>query len=258
MSLLIKKFRIKSFKEERPIIELKNLTISYVNRQIVENLNLNIQKSEISGLLGPNGAGKSTIYHSIIGLTKPSFGKILISGEDATNIPTHIRCSKFGISWVPQYGGSWSDLTVYDNLMAIAELHINNREERVSKINNLVRKFELQNVIKLKSKYLSGGQVRKLTLAMAMVKDTKILILDEPFAALDPQSVRMIQQIIVSLQMFERISVSISDHSSRDLLSCVDNAMVLSEGRIVAKGTPQELVKNTKAIEAYFGEGFKF
>ncbi len=258
MSLLIKKFRIKSFKEERPIIELKNLTISYGNRQIVENLNLNIQKSEISGLLGPNGAGKSTIYHSIIGLTKPSFGKILISGEDATNIPTHIRCSKFGISWVPQYGGSWSDLTVYDNLMAIAELHINNREERVSKINNLVRKFELQNVIKLKSKYLSGGQVRKLTLAMAMVKDTKILILDEPFAALDPQSVRMIQQIIVSLQMFERISVSISDHSSRDLLSCVDNAMVLSEGRIVAKGTPQELVKNTKAIEAYFGEGFKF
>ena len=209
-------------------------------------------------MLGPNGAGKSTIYHSIIGLTKPSFGKILISGEDATNIPTHIRCSKFGISWVPQYGGSWSDLTVYDNLMAIAELHINNREERVSKINNLVRKFELQNVIKLKSKYLSGGQVRKLTLAMAMVKDTKILILDEPFAALDPQSVRMIQQIIVSLQMFERISVSISDHSSRDLLSCVDNAMVLSEGRIVAKGTPQELVKNTKAIEAYFGEGFKF
>ena len=258
MSLLIKKFRIKSFKEERPIIELKNLTISYGNRQIVENLNLNIQKSEISGLLGPNGAGKSTIYHSIIGLTKPSFGKILISGEDATNIPTHIRCSKFGISWVPQYGGSWSDLTVYDNLMAIAELHINNREERVSKINNLVRKFELQNVIKLKSKYLSGGQVRKLTLAMAMVKDTKILILDEPFAALDPQSVRMIQQIIVSLQMFERISVTISDHSSRDLLSCVDNAMVLSEGRIVAKGTPQELVKNTKAIEAYFGEGFKF
>ena len=92
---------------------------------------------------------------------------------------------------------------------------------------------------------------------MAMVKDTKILILDEPFAALDPQSVRMIQQIIVSLQMFERISVSISDHSSRDLLSCVDSAMILSEGKIVARGTPQELVNNTKAIQAYFGEGFK-
>ena len=158
---------------------------------------------------------------------------------------------------MPQYGGSWADLTVFENLLAIAELHIKNKEQRVTKINNLIRKFELQNVIKLKSKYLSGGQVRKLTLAMAMVKDTKILILDEPFAALDPQSVRMIQQIIVSLQMFERISVSISDHSSRDLLSCVDNAMVLSEGKIVAKGTPQELVNNTKAIQAYFGEGFK-
>ena len=258
MSLLIKKFRIKSFKEERPIIELKNLTISYGNRQIVENLNLNIQKSEICGLLGPNGAGKSSIYHSIIGLVKPAYGKIIINGIDVTDVPTHLRCSKFGISWVPQYGGSWSDLSVFDNLMAIAELNFKNKDERISKVNNLIRKFELQNVVKLKSKFLSGGQLRKLTLAMAMVKNTKILILDEPFAALDPQSVRMIQQIIVSLQMFEKISVTISDHSSRDLLSCVDNAMVLSEGKIVAKGTPQQLIKNTKAIEAYFGEGFKF
>ncbi len=258
MNLLIKKFRIKSFKEERPIIELKNLTISYGNRQIVENLNLNIQKSEICGLLGPNGAGKSSIYHSIIGLVKPAYGKIIINGVDVTDVPTHLRCSKFGISWVPQYGGSWSDLSVFDNLMAIAELNLKNKDERISKVNNLIRKFELQNVVKLKSKFLSGGQLRKLTLAMAMVKNTKILILDEPFAALDPQSVRMIQQIIVSLQMFEKISVTISDHSSRDLLSCVDNAMVLSEGKIVAKGTPQQLIKNTKAIEAYFGEGFKF
>ena len=258
MNLLIKKFRIKSFKEERPIIELKNLTISYGNRQIVENLNLNIQKSEICGLLGPNGAGKSSIYHSIIGLVKPTYGKIIINGSDVTDVPTHLRCSKFGISWVPQYGGSWSDLSVFDNLMAIAELNFKNKDERISKVNNLIRKFELQNVVKLKSKFLSGGQLRKLTLAMAMVKNTKILILDEPFAALDPQSVRMIQQIIVSLQMFEKISVTISDHSSRDLLSCVDNAMVLSEGKIVAKGTPQQLIKNTKAIEAYFGEGFKF
>ncbi len=256
MSSLIKKFRIKSFKEERPIIELKNLTISYGNRQIVEQLNLSIQKNEICGLLGPNGAGKSSIYHCILGLVKPTFGNIIIDGTDATNIPTHLRCSKFGISWVPQYGGSWSDLTVYENLMAIAEIQIKNKEERLTKINNLIRKFELENVMKLKSKYLSGGQVRKLTLAMAMVKNTKILILDEPFAALDPQSVRMIQQIIVSLQMFERISVSISDHSSRDLLSCVDNAMILSEGKIVARGTPQELIKNSKAIETYFGEGF--
>ena len=189
---------------------------------------------------------------------QPTFGEIFIDGINATNIPTHKRCSEFGISWVPQYGGSWSDLTVFENIMAIAELHIKEKQERILKVNNLIRKFELENVIKLKSKYLSGGQVRKLTLAMAMVKNTKILILDEPFAALDPQSVRMIQQIIVSLQMFEKISVTISDHSSRDLLSCVDSAMVLSEGNIVAKGTPQELIKNTKAIEAYFGEGYKF
>ena len=258
MSTLIKKFRIKSFKQETPVIKLENIAISYGNRQIVEQLNLSIQKNEICGLLGPNGAGKSSIYHCVLGLIKPTYGKILINGVDVTNIPTHVRCSEFGISWVPQYGGSWSDLTVFENLLAIAELQIKNKNERLTKINNLIRKFELENVIRLKSKYLSGGQVRKLTLAMSMVKDTKILILDEPFAALDPQSVRMIQQIIVSLQMFERISVSISDHSSRDLLSCVDNAMILSDGKIVAKGTPQELIKNNKAIESYFGEGFKF
>ena len=133
MSLLIKKFRIKSFKEERPIIELKNLTINYGNRQIVEQLNLSIQKSEICGLLGPNGAGKSSIYHTIIGLVKPTFGKIIIDGVDATNIPTHLRCSKFGISWVPQYGGSWSDLTVFENLMAIAELHIKKQRRKIIK-----------------------------------------------------------------------------------------------------------------------------
>ena len=124
MSSLIKKFRIKSFKEEKPIIELKNLTIAYGNRQIVEKLNLSIQKNEISGLLGPNGAGKSSIYHSVLGLLRPTFGEIFIDGVNATNIPTHIRCSEFGISWVPQYGGSWSDLTVFEILMAIAELHI--------------------------------------------------------------------------------------------------------------------------------------
>ena len=257
MNLLIKKFRIKSFKDEKALIRLQDLTIHYGNRQLIENLNLNIQETEISGLLGPNGAGKSTIYHSIIGLIKPTYGKIIINGEDVTKVPTHIRCSKFGISWVPQSGGAWSELSVYDNLMAIAELHIKQREDRIFKVNNLIRKFELLNVIKLKSKYLSGGQLRKLTLAMAMVKNTKILILDEPFAALDPQSVRMIQQIIVSLQMMEKITVTISDHSSRDLLGCVDSAMVLSEGKIIAKGTPQELVNNTKAIEAYFGDGFK-
>ena len=150
----------------------------------------------------------------------------------------------------------FQDLSVFENLMAIGELHIKNKEERLTKVNSLLRKFELQNVINLKSKYLSGGQVRKLTLAMAMVKNTKILILDEPFAALDPQSVRMIQQIIVSLQMFEKISISISDHSSRDLLSCVDNAMVLSEGKIIAKGTPKELSEKYKSNRSIFWRRF--
>tara|TARA_B100000131_G_scaffold314002_1_gene350173 strand:+ start:101 stop:874 length:774 start_codon:yes stop_codon:yes gene_type:complete len=255
---LIKKFRIKSFKENKPIIELQNLSISYGDRQIVEKLNLKIQKNSVCGLLGPNGAGKSSIFHTILGIVKPTFGKIFIDGVDVTDIPTHKRTSVCGISWCPQYGGAFSDLTVFENLMAIGELHIRSKEQRLAKVNSLIRRFELENVIKLKSSVLSGGQNRKLILAMALMKDTKILILDEPYSALDPVSVRIIQQIIVSLQMFEKISVVISDHSSRDLLSTVDFAMVLSEGKIVAKGSPSELVQNAKAVETYFGQGFKF
>ena len=134
---------------------------------------------------------------------------------------------------------------------AIAERHLK-KKERLTKVNNLVRKFELQNVMGIEIKVSFGGQVRKLTLAMAMVKDTKILILDEPFAALDPQSKRTIQQIIVSLQMFERIYI-IFLITPLEISLVVDNAMILSEGKIIGKGTPQDLVKNTKAIEAYFG-----
>ena len=122
-----------------------------------------------------------------------------------------------GISWCPQYGGAFADLSVFENLMAIAELHIKDKEKRLSKINSLIRRFELENVVKLPSRILSGGQQRKLILAMALIKDTKILILDEPYSALDPVSVKMIQQLIVSLQMFERISIVISDHNFGDL-----------------------------------------
>ena len=257
MSSLIKKFRIKSFKEDKPIIELQNVTISYGNRQIVEKLNLKIQKNTVCGLLGPNGAGKSSIFHTILGIVKPTFGKVFVDGIEVTNIPTYKRTSLCGISWCPQYGGAFTDLSVFENLMAIAELHIKDKEKRLSKVNNLIRRFELENVVKLQSKVLSGGQQRKLILAMALIKDTKILILDEPYSALDPVSVRMIQQIIVSLQMFERISIVISDHNFRDLLSTVDYSMVLSEGKIVANGSPAELVKDSQAIAKYFGEGFK-
>tara|TARA_B100000029_G_C17313785_1_gene865401 strand:- start:63 stop:833 length:771 start_codon:yes stop_codon:yes gene_type:complete len=255
MSLLIKKFRIKSFKEEKAEIELKNLSISYGNRQVIEDLNLKIQQSEISGLLGPNGSGKSSLYHCLIGLIKPTSGRVIINGEDATDIPTHIRCSKFGISWVPQHSGTFLDLTVYENLMAIAELHIKNKEERKSKVGNIIRKFELGNVVNIRSRFLSGGQQRRLSVGMAMVKNTKILVLDEPFSQLDPMAIKMIQQIIVSLQMLERITVSISDHSYRDLLNVCDSSMILSEGKIVAKGSKAELLRNEKAIANYFGKG---
>ena len=129
------------------------------------------------------------------------------------------------------------------------------QEEGKSKVGNIIRKFELGNVINIRSRFLSGGQQRRLSVGMAMVKNTKILVLDEPFSQLDPMAIKMIQQIIVSLQMLERITVSISDHSYRDLLNVCDSSMILSEGKIVAKGSKAELLRNEKAIANYFGKG---
>lgn len=255
---IIKKFRIKSFKEIKSIIELKNISVSYNKRQIIDNLNLKINKGEILGMLGPNGVGKSTIYHLIIGLIKPNYGEIIINGEKANEVPIYERSIKYSIGYVPQYGGYFQNMTIFENLMSVAEIQIKQKHLRESRINNLISKFELENVSKLKARYLSGGQRKKLVIAMALINNPKVLILDEPFAALDILSIKMLQQIIVNLQTLDNITICLCDHQARDLLICVDKAIVLSNGKIVADGTPQELVEDANAKSAYFGDEFKF
>ncbi len=254
---IIKKFRIKSFKNVNTIIEFKNVSLAYGNRLILDNISFGINEGQIFGMLGPNGVGKSTIFNLITGLIKPKYGKILINGHDATNFPIYLRAKKFKVGYVPQYGGYFNDLSLNDNLKAISEIVIKEKNLRSERINYVISKFELDNLKEIRAKHLSGGQKRKLVLALALLSEPRVLLLDEPFAALDVLTIKMLQEIIVSLQQENRISICICDHQARDLLACVDVAMILSNCKIIAQDTPSNLVKNINAQNAYFGDSFK-
>ena len=254
---LIKKFRIKNFKDKKAVLELNKVSMFYNKRQILNNLNLVINKQEILGMLGPNGVGKSTIFHIITGLKDPSFGKVLINGIDCTKLPIYERATKFKIGYVPQYGGLIQDLSLLENLNLVGEIHIKENELRKTKIEKIISQFEFDPLLKIKAKHLSGGQKKKLVIGMALINDPTILLLDEPFAALDILTIKMLQEIIVNLQSLENITVVICDHQARDLLSCVDRAIVLSNGKIIASGSPDEIIKDSSAKSAYFGDEFK-
>ena len=254
---LIKKFRIKNFKDKRILLKLEKISMFYNKRQILNDLNLQINKQEILGMLGPNGVGKSTIFHIITGLKDPSYGKVFINGENCTNIPIYERATRFKIGYVPQYGGFIQDLNLLENLKLVGEIHIKEKDIRKAKIEKIVSQFEFDPLLKIKAKHLSGGQKKKLVIAMALINDPKILLLDEPFAALDILTIKMLQEIIVNLQALEKITVVVCDHQARDLLSCVDRAIVLSNGKIIASGSPNEIIKDSSAKSAYFGDEFK-
>ena len=254
---IIKKFRIKSFKDQRTALELKKISISFGNREILNNLSLKVNDGQILGMLGPNGVGKSTIFNLITGLVKPKFGEVIISGENATDYPIYERTSKFKIGYVPQYGGYFHEMTTYDNLKSIAEIQIKDTSKRFEKINEIISKFELDSIRDVKAKFLSGGQKKKLVIGMALISEPKILLLDEIFAALDVLTIKMLQQIIVNLQTFENITVILCDHQARDLLSCVDKAIVIFNGKIISSGSPMEIVNDKDAELAYFGDTFK-
>ena len=255
---IIKKFRIKSFKNQNAMIEFENISLSYGNRLILDNINFKINEGQIFGMLGPNGVGKSTIFNLITGLISPRGGKIKIAGEDVTNFPVYLRTKKFKVGYVPQYGGFFNDLTLHDNLKAISEIVIENKNYRNERINYLIAKFELDNLKDIKAKFLSGGQKKKLVIALSLLSEPKVLLLDECFAALDVLTIKMLQEIIVNLQKESNITICICDHQARDLLACVDKAMILSNCKIIAEGSPQELVNNIDAKSAYFGDSFSF
>ena len=255
---IIKKFRIKSFKNTKNIIEFENISLAYGNRLILDNISFKINEGQIFGMLGPNGVGKSTIFNLITGLINPNNGQIKIAGQNVNDYPVYLRTKKFKVGYVPQYGGYFNDLSLHDNLKAISEIVIENKNYRSERISYLMAKFELDNLKDIKAKFLSGGQKKKLVIALSLLSDPKVLLLDECFAALDVLTIKMLQEIIVNLQSENKITICICDHQARDLLACVDIAMILSNGKIIAEDTPSNLVNNINAKNAYFGDNFKF
>ena len=181
----------------------------------------------------------------------------MIENTDATNYPIYLRARKFKIGYVPQYGGYFNDLSLLENLKAIGEIILRDDRERLSKINNLISKFALDNVQEVKAKHLSGGQRRKLVICMALLGDPKILLCDEIFAALDVLTIHMLKEILVNLQKEKpNMCIIITEHQARELLSIVDRAMILSNCKIIAEGSPNKLIKDEKAKTQYFGDFF--
>lgn len=255
--LAIKKFRIKKFKNIKPFINLEDISLSFEKRQILNHINFDLNAGEIIGLLGPNGAGKSTIFNLLIGFIKPNFGNIIMDGKNVNDIPVYTRCRKYNIGYVPQYGGYFHDLSLINNLKAVGEILIRDKKKREDKISDLISKFELDNVQNIKAKYLSGGQRRKLVICMALLGNPKILLCDEIFAALDILTIQMLKKIIINLQRENpNICIMICEHQARELLSVVDRALILSNSKIIAEGTPNELLNHKEAKNQYFGEFF--
>ena len=258
MSSNIKKFRIKSYKKNNAILKLEKISLKFGKKTILDSLNLNLNNGQILGLLGPNGSGKTTLFNLITGLISPDYGSIYINSEKINKVPIYERTLKYNLGIVPQYGGYFHDMTVYENLNAVAEISIEDVSERNQKVNSLISKFELDPIRDIKANLLSGGQKKKLVIAIALISDPKILLLDEPFAALDVMTIKILKDIIVGLQSFNNISIILCDHQAADLLRCVDSAAIIHNGRVVAQDTPSNLINDVVARNTYFGESFKF
>ena len=255
---IIKKFRIKTFKKQINKILLKNISLSYNKRQVLEDISLSFREGEICGLLGPNGVGKSTLFNIIVGLIKPNYGNISINGKNVTNIPIYERALNFKLSIVPQSGGVFSELTCVNNLIAVGQITQKEKNLINFKVEKMVSKFSLDAVKNLKAKYLSGGQRKKLCIAMALMSDPKIILMDEPFQGLDIMSTKDLQETITNLQTEDSTRCCIiSDHAARDLLAICDRAIILANKKIIAQGSPSELMNDKNAKQIYFGDAFK-
>ena len=245
-----KKFRIIKFKKNKPILQIKGLSKSFEGRPILKKINLDLFSGEILGLLGPNGCGKTSLYGCILGRYKVDSGKIFLSQKDITSLPIHER-AKMGIGYLSQYRSVFS-MTTYDNLLAVVQLNEKKVENQRTMVEKLLTEFNLEHLKNINANLLSGGEVRRLQIARTLVNKPKIILLDEPMAALDPIVVQDIQNYILKLQSYGT-GVIVTDHNIQNLLSVVDKCVVLGEQTIIAEGKPKEILQSTKAKELYFG-----
>jgi len=224
------------------------------DREILRSVSLKLQAGEVVGLLGPNGAGKTTTFYAIVGLIRPDRGRVLLNGVDITEDPMYIRARK-GISYLPQEPSVFRKLSVEDNVMAILETLPLSREQRLTRVAELLEELSISHLAKSMAYSLSGGERRRLEITRALVTEPSFILLDEPFAGIDPLAILDIQSIVAQLK--ERgIGILITDHNVRETLGICDRAYILTEGSVLEEGTPQEIAASPRARELYLGERF--
>jgi lipopolysaccharide export system ATP-binding protein len=233
----------------------RGISKTYNGRAVVKNVSLDVQQGEVVGLLGPNGAGKTTSFYMMVGLVKADEGTINLAGKDVTSQPLHERAGK-GVGYLPQEASIFRELTVEENILSVLEVRDLTRAARKSHLDQLIADFGLDHIRRSKGRELSGGERRRVEIARALALDPKFVLLDEPFAGVDPLAVADIQGIIRQLKS-RGIGVLITDHNVRETLGIVDRAYIMNKGELLVSGTPEEIVKNETARKFYLGEEFK-
>ncbi len=236
-------------------LEARNLERWFKNRQVVKGASFSVSTREVVGLLGPNGAGKTTSFYMVVGLLYPTRGQVFMDDENITDLPMHIRARK-GISYLPQNMSIFRKMSVEDNLISVMEICKVPRSERSNLLEELLYKFQIKHIAKSMGAALSGGERRRVEIARALIIKPKFLLLDEPFAGIDPMTVSEIQGIISNLRN-DGLGVLITDHNVRETLGACDRAYILSGGQIIAHGSPEEIANNQTVKETYLGENFK-
>lgn len=236
------------------IIKTDNLVKSYNTRHVVDGVSITVEQGSVVGLLGPNGAGKTTTFYMIVGIERPNEGRVYLDDRDITAMPMYER-ARAGIGYLPQEASIFSKMTVEDNIMAILETTYMNASEREAKMNALLDEFRLNHVRKSEGKALSGGERRRVEIARALATDPAFILLDEPFAGIDPIAVADIQGMIAHLAQ-RGIGVLITDHNVRETLSIVDKAYILAEGKILLHGDSDTIANDPIARKYYLGDNF--
>tara|TARA_B100000029_G_scaffold449498_1_gene472783 strand:+ start:1840 stop:2604 length:765 start_codon:yes stop_codon:yes gene_type:complete len=250
----VKKFRIIKFKS-KPVLSSKSISKSFTGRMVLRKMDIRLNQGEMLGLLGSNGAGKSTFMNIVLGLLKPDFGDIFLNSTKITNLAIHER-SKLGISYLPQQSSIFRGLTVYENLLAIAQIVKKETTEQKDIVEKLMAEFSITHLRDIKATALSGGERRRTEIARCLINNPKVLLLDEPFAGVDLLSIQDIKGLLLKLQS-RGCAVLVADHNASQLLSVVDRAYVVANGTIVADGAPRQIANSTEAKRLYFGEDFR-
>ena len=237
-------------------LKIRNLVKSYHSRKVVNRVTLEIKQGEIIGLLGPNGAGKTTTFYMVVGLTRPDDGQVFLNDEDITNFPMHNRAKK-GVSYLPQEPSVFRKLTVEENLLAVLESQKLSIFDRKKKARSLLRELNILHIKDSMAYSLSGGERRRVEISRALATSPIFVLLDEPFAGIDPIAVADIQSIVSQLKN-RGIGVLITDHNVRETLSITDRAYIINEGKIISSGLPHQIVQDEKVKQIYLGDQFSF